>query len=249
MTETTAIAERPEGTPAQSESTALIAMIERAALNPDIDMAKMERLLDMQDRILGRQAKAAFDADFAQMQPRLPSIVERGKIEKRSTYALWEDINDAIKPILMEFGFSLRFKSEQPDGKVVITATLAHVGGHSEMTTITLPHDPSGGKNPVQAIGSAISYGKRYAAGELLNLTSRGEDDDGRAAGGAEKISDEQRDKLLALLAEADADVPEFCEYAKIDAVANLPANRFDWAVKGIEKRKAALAAKANANG
>jgi hypothetical protein len=43
-----------------------------------------------------------------------------------------------------------------------------------------LPVDLSGKKNPVQAVGSSVSYGKRYAIEALLNLTSRGQDDDSR---------------------------------------------------------------------
>ena len=36
----------------------------------------------------------------------------------------------------------------------------------------------------MQSVGSSVSYGKRYAASALLNLTTHGEDDDGRLGGG-----------------------------------------------------------------
>ncbi|HET9820175.1 MAG TPA: ERF family protein, partial [Rhodanobacteraceae bacterium] len=54
--------------------------------------------------------------------------------------------------------------------------------GHREETSITLPADTSGSKNAVQAVASSTSYGKRYTAGALLNLTSHGEDDDAFSA-------------------------------------------------------------------
>jgi hypothetical protein len=47
-----------------------------------------------------------------------------------------------------------------------------------------LPVDTSGSKNPVQAVGSSTAYGKRYVMEALLNLTSRGVDDDGKRGGG-----------------------------------------------------------------
>jgi hypothetical protein len=50
--------------------------------------------------------------------------------------------------------------------------------------------DASGNKNAVQALGSAISYGKRYTASALLNLTSHGEDDDSFRAGIDDKYAD-----------------------------------------------------------
>jgi hypothetical protein len=192
MTKQVAIAnENPA--PVVSESAAIIQVIERAAMNPNVDIDKMERLLQMQERIMERNAKAAFAADLSQMQQHLPVIAENGKIVVRDKvtkqviqstgYALWEDINEAIKPVLSAHGFALSFKTGiAPDSKVMVTGILSHRDGHSEETTMALPHDSTGSKNAVQAVGSSTSYGKRYTACALLNITSRGEDDDGEAA-------------------------------------------------------------------
>ena len=64
-----------------------------------------------------------------------------------------------------------------------MTGVLRHRAGHEEEAEIELPADASGDKNPVQAVGSTMSYGQRYVTRMLLNLTSRGEDDDGAVAG------------------------------------------------------------------
>jgi hypothetical protein len=176
--------------PALSESAAIIQVIERAAMNPNVDIDKMERLLQMQERIMERNARSAYSTALAEMQPHLPVITERGKIVVRDKvtkeitqstgYALWEDINEAIKPVLAEYGFALSFKTGvMPDGKITVTGILSHRQGHQEETTMALPHDSTGSKNAVQAVGSSTSYGKRYTASALLNITSRGEDDDG----------------------------------------------------------------------
>lgn len=45
-----------------------------------------------------------------------------------------------------------------------------------------LPADVSGNKNAVQAFGSSTSYGKRYVLCALLNITTRGQDDNGHGA-------------------------------------------------------------------
>lgn len=179
--------------PAVSESAAIIQVIERAAMNPNVDIDKMERLLQMQERIMERNAKAAYASALAQMQPNLPVITERGKIVVRDKvtkdiiqstgYALWEDINEAIKPVLAEYGFALSFRTGlAADGKVTVTGILSHREGHQEETIMVLPHDSTGSKNAVQAVGSSTSYGKRYTASALLNITSRGEDDDAEQA-------------------------------------------------------------------
>ena len=142
----------------------------------------------MQERVQSREAQTAYYADLAKMQPNLPIIDERGGIKNRdgvvqSTYALWEDVNEAIRPTLADHGFSLSFRVSRSEGEIVVTGILAHRLGHREETTLALPTDTSGSKNAVQAVGSSTSYGKRYTAFALLNLTTTGEDDDGNKAG------------------------------------------------------------------
>ena len=169
------------------EDTTLLAIISRAATDPHYDIDKMQQLLQMHERIQARQATAQFAAHLAEMQTVLPSISERGDANGRYKYALWEDINTVIKPILTQFGFALSFRTDLSNG-ISVTAVLTHKGGHSESTTIQLPADASGNKNAVQAVASSISYGKRYTAAALLNLTSHGEDDDAYAAGEPEEV-------------------------------------------------------------
>jgi hypothetical protein len=116
-------------------------------------------------------------------------IDERGGIKNtagtvQSTYAKWEDINDAIRPVLHEHGFALSFRVKRVENAISVTGILSHEDGHSEETTLELPSDTSGSKNAVQAVGSSLSYGKRYTAMALLNITSRApmdRDDDGLA--------------------------------------------------------------------
>lgn len=168
-----------------AEDTALLAMIERAARDPEVDIEKMERMWALRESMLDRRAKQAFVTAFALMQPELPVPEEKGEIrnnsdEVQSTYAYWEDIVEVVRPVLMKHGFALNFITETSPANVKVTAKLSHQGGHSEETTMVLPHDNSGRKNPVQQIGSSISYGKRYTASALLNLATRGEDDDGQ---------------------------------------------------------------------
>jgi len=179
-------------------SSGILAVIERAARDPNVDIDKMERLILMQERVQSREAQTAYYADLAKMQPNLPIIDERGGIKGRdgqvqSTYALWEDVNEAIRPTLAEHGFSLSFRVSRAEGEIVVTGILAHHFGHREETTLALPTDTSGSKNAVQAVGSSTSYGKRYTAFALLNLTTTGEDDDGNKAG-AKIVHDAARD-------------------------------------------------------
>lgn len=175
------------GVPVMSSGSAIISVIERAATNPEVDVDKMERLLTMHERITERDAKAAFTAAMAEMQGELPTISEKGEIvvkgELRSRYAKFEDINEAVRPILKKYGFAVSFRTNTENAAISVTGILSHKQGHSEETTMVLPADISGAKNSVQSIGSSTSYGKRYVLEAILNISTRGGDDDGAAAG------------------------------------------------------------------
>lgn len=242
-----------------SEASAILAVIERAARDQSVDLDKMERLMQMHERIRDRGAKEAFDAALAIMQPQLPQVDRNGRIvvlskadrdagrldakpQQSTPYALWEDINTAIGPHLAAHGFALSFRTgSSPDGKITVTGVLSHKDGHREETTITLQHDSTGSKNSVQAVGSSISYGKRYTAGLLLNITSRAPgdaDDDGKAAGEGDKITQEQVEALQRSIMDAGADLPAFLKYFTIDGLAEMAAKDFDRASKMIAAKK-----------
>lgn len=238
------VVRKDEVGPVASDAAAIIQVIERAATNPQVDIDKMERLIQMQERVMDRNAKSAFAAALAAMQPELPVIAERGAIDlgrgPKQRYALWEDINDAIKPVLAKHGFALSFRTGQDEGKITVTGILTHREGHSEETTMYLPADTSGSKNAVQAVGSSTSYGKRYTATALLNLTSRGEDDDGTGSSAtAEKINEMQLQQLVKLADDVGADKIAFCKYLKIASLADLAARDYRRAVAALNKKRA----------
>lgn len=225
--------------PIQSESAAIVSMIERAARDPNVDIDKMERLLQMQERVLAQRARAAFAAGLAQLQQELPVVRERGKGDKNAKYALWEDLNEAIRPAMGRHGFSLTFRVGNPgNGRLAVTGVLMHQDGHSEETTMELPVDTSGSKNAVQAVGSSTSYGKRYVAMALLNVTSTGEDDDGRGGGGQPRISEEQATELRDLAESVGADLRRFLNFMRIESLADLPAARFEQAVTELKRKE-----------
>lgn len=237
-----------------SETGALLSMLERAAGDPRVDIDKFERLLQMQRQVKADHAREAFAAALAAMQPNLPVITEKGRIEVRekdaqggrtgalkqsTSYARWEDINEAIKPVLAEHGFALSFRTGvAADGKLTVTGILSHRQGHQEETTIALPHDSTGSKNAVQAVGSSTSYGKRYTASALLNITSRGEDDDGQAGGVGATITEEQAMEIRERLEACNARIPVFCQYLGVPNIAGIPASKFADAIRAVEAKE-----------
>jgi hypothetical protein len=223
-------------TAAASEAAALISMIERASQNPEIDMDRVERMYAMYERAAARNARAAYDAALAIMQPQLPIVEKRGKGHNKVAYALWEDIAEAIAKVTAEHGFSLTFRVKKADNIVAVTAILAHKEGHREETTLDLPVDTSGNKNAVQAIGSSTSYGKRYTAGLLLNIITKGEDDDANTME-RPNISEEKLTLLQETLAAVGANKEGFLRYMKVASLEEIREADFDRAMVALRKK------------
>lgn len=173
----------------------LVSLIEQIVQRPDIDIDKVEKLVEMQFKAEQRAAERAFYYAMSDMQKELPVIEHTKQIGyedkntkefvSKGTYTPWEDIDEQVRPIYTRFGFSLSFEVNQsPNGPIVVIANVMHKDGHMRSTKIELPSDPSGKKNNVQAVGSAITYGKRYAACSAMNITTREVHDDGGEAAG-----------------------------------------------------------------
>lgn len=239
--------DRPNGQlPMPSDVAAFINVIERASANPEFDANKLEKLLSMYERIMDRNAEMAFNAAFAEMQSCMPVIQENGAIvireQVQSRYAKLEDINDVVKPILKDHGFAITFKTKTVEEGITVTAILMHKEGHREETEMTLHADTSGNKNSVQGVGSSVSYAKRYGLIALLNITTRGEDDDG-SAGGAKVITDSQAADLRALIEEMKTDQGRVLKYAsakarrQIKTLDEIPASIHADVVAAIRKQ------------
>lgn len=222
----------------------ILTVLARAASDPATDVTKLTALVGLYERIKASEANVAYATALAEMQTELPLISERGGIKNsrgdvQSAYAFWEDIVGQITPILSKHGFSLSFRTgsgsvgHSTDGTpiqgVSVTGILTHKGGHSAETTLALPVDTSGSKNPVQAVGSSVSYGKRYTASALLNLRTGEKDDDGQAGGGSapQFIDETQQADLKALLEETGANFPAFLKWAKVNALGEILSVNF----------------------
>ena len=217
-----------------SEAAAIIQVIERAAMNPEVDIDKMERLLQMQERVLDRQAAADYSSAMAAMQTDIPSIAERGRTNN-GHYATLEDIVDTVRPIMKQHGFAVSFRVNTLDKGVEVTGVLMHRSGHREETTMLLPADTSGNKNAVQAFGSSVSYGKRYVLCSLLNITTRGEDDDGNSAAPVKTVTAFQAGQLQQRLSQCPEKTQAWFAENYGDA-SRVPKAKFDGMIAQLNK-------------
>ena len=80
---------------------------------------------------------------------------------------------------MSEQGLTASWSTTQEANQVTVTCRITHVLGHYEETSLSSAHDNSGGKNAIQAIGSAITYLQRYTLLALTGLATKDQDNDG----------------------------------------------------------------------
>ncbi len=184
------------------------AMVERLATNPDVDADKLEKLVDIQMRIMDRNAEAEFAGAMSAVQAELPTIVKDAEnTHTRSRYARLDAIARVLRPIYTRHGFSLSFAEgvTSREGYVRIECVLRHRAGHSEPGHVDLPLDDKGAsgktnKTPVHATGSTFAYGQRYLTLLVFNVTTGDEDDDGQGASDYESpLTADERSQLKEL--------------------------------------------------
>lgn len=235
----TALAERqdtPNAVVPANESAAILSVIERMAMNPEIDPERIERFIVLKERIDAANAKKTFDAAIALAKASIPPVVKNRKGHNDKSYADFAAIAAVVDPIIAPLGLSYRFRTAQSD-KISVTCVLTHEGGHSEENTLSGPADASGSKNAIQAIGSTLTYLQRYTLVQALGI-SASEDDDGKAAGAGVTISDEQLAKLRSLIDEVGGDTAKLCDHFKIEALPDLPAAKLPEAIGIIELKR-----------
>ena len=144
----------------------------------------------MRERENALAAERAFWTALAEAQAEItPVLADSANPQTRSKYASMAAIDRAIRPIVARCGLALSFSTEDaPTPEMVrVVCDVAHSAGHSRHYTIDMPVDtrgPKGGElmTRTHAVGSGVTYGRRYLISMIFNLAID-RDDDGNAAG------------------------------------------------------------------
>jgi hypothetical protein len=175
----------------EAPNGALMSFIERAAKDETFDVAKFETLLRVRRDEAHDHARRAFNAAMAACQSEMEPVLRvSDNPGVRSKYAKLEKIDQQMRPIYTRHGFSVRFGSAAPPqpGWMRITCTVAHDSGYFEENYLDSPVTTTGSQGgriamtPVQAVGSVVTYLRRYLLGMVFNIVQAdvvGEDDDG----------------------------------------------------------------------
>jgi acylphosphatase len=173
------------------------------AIAQGMDLAQLEKLMEMQERWEKRQAEKAFRDAMTTFQSMAP-VIKKNRTAKINSqkgnysykFADLGAIAGQIKGALKECGLSYRWEFKDNAGKLEVTCFISHRDGHTETTVMEAGKDMSGGKNDIQQIGSTQTYLQRYTLIGALGLSTADEDNDGR--GHSEPPPAQTEEEILA---------------------------------------------------
>ena len=217
-------------------------MIDRA-VQSGASVEALERLMALQERWEGNQGRKAYDAAISAAKSEIPPIFKNREVDftsqKGRTNYRYEDMAEIAKtvdPILTKYGLSYRFRTSQDGGVVSVTCVVSHRDGYGEETTLSAAPDNSGNKNPIQAVGSTVTFLQRYTLKSALGLAAAA-DDDARRASGAKTINADQFVTLQGLIEQAQADEVGLLKFIGADSLEELTVRQFDTAVSALRKK------------
>ncbi len=205
------------------------------------NVSALESLVGLYDRMQAKNAEREFNQAFAKFQSELPAvnatkIVPDKQGVTKYKYAPFEEIMDAVKPVLVANGFSVSFNSRfMEGGRIVSICTLRHVGGFSQSNefAVRIGAGPPHASEP-QADGSAKNYAKRGAFCDAINLVVD-HDDDARMIG--QPIGKALAEDLEARVTNVGADREAFLKYAGASSFAEISDERYEM-LNGLLNRK-----------
>jgi hypothetical protein len=218
------------------------------AIDKDLDMDKLERLLDMKEREEAKTAKAAFIVALSRFQAECPTVKKTGTVKDKNgrqlyTYPKFDAIMKTIQPHMDNNGLSMRFNCDIADNSVSVLCMVSHSAGHTDESTFSCPIEASmtGGANASQRTASANSFAKRYAAMNALNIAGSDYDDDDAQMLGEEPtyIKPEEAATLRDRLTAIDGDEKFFCQWlCLVDSCDSIPEQYLEKARKAIKEQE-----------
>lgn len=237
-----AVIQQPQ-LPGMPEPANLLEIVSRAASDPNIEVAKVEKLLELYERIQAKTAEAQFNEAMTKAQSEMGRIsADATNPQTHSEYASYAKLDRVLRPIYTSHGFSLSF-DEGDSPKPEHVRVLCHVarGGYTRTYHKDMPADGKGAKGgdvmtKTHAAGAAMSYGMRYLLKGIFNVAVGAEDRDGNEP--SEGLTDEQVANIAALLTETGSDKAKFLRFLKIASLEEIPAANYSNVVKLIEAKR-----------
>lgn len=203
--------------PARQVVAVGVDMLLQVAVERGADLAQLERLLELKQRVDAEKARQAYNDAISAFRAEDIRVAKNRHVTdgplKGKRYAELHMVVNATREALSRHGLSTSWRLTRDEKDwIEVTCTLRHSMGHAEHVSMGGPPDVGGAKNAIQARASTVTYLERYTLKAILGIAEDGDDVDGAAPRGVvfdlgawvEKVvAAANRDELNAIYKEA----------------------------------------------
>lgn len=241
----------PATTAVQSTEIAeVIKAILAAATNPNVNIDVIKALRDLHRDLVQERAEQQFNDAMNVIQSNMdPILADARNPQTKSKYASHAALDHVLRPLYTGHGISLSYDTDDcPDPGSVRVVCYASRGPYTRKYKMDIPADGKGAKGGevmtrTHAVGSALTYGKRYLLGSIFNIAID-RDDDGNAASISQRaqarapepvITPEQARAISMRLVKMNADIERFLGVVGgVESVSDIPAKLYDHVIEII---------------
>ena len=222
----------------------------QAAISSGADLEKVEKLLDIQMKWEANEARKAYHMAMAKFGAVEITIDKDQKVGYSTSkgnvgysHASLANAVRRIKAELCKHGLSATWRTKQ-NGKIIVTCKVTHEKGHFEETSLEADADATGSKNPIQAMGSAITYLERYTLLALTGIATGDQEDDGNSASGS-VVSEAQLSTMLDILdnvPKSKENKATFLKFMFVDNFESIKASDYNKGMKALKALESRIA-------
>ena len=148
-------------------------LLREMAMDDKVDPAKMQAILDVQERMMNKEAEQAFNAAMLRIDQELPRLVRNTPVQYLEDknkpngpkytafkYIKYEEVDAALRPLLKREGMRISFTSVPRTGDgggALVTATLTHQLGHKIEASMGVALDKR-----LRALADAETYRPKF---------------------------------------------------------------------------------------
>lgn len=237
------VTQAPQDIMIQPEQSPVAIM--QMAMNKNLDLDRVQKMLDIQKEWEKNEARKAYHEDMAIFKTEHITITkDKENKQYNSMYATHGNIVNTVTPVLSKYGFSHKFDIEQDTEGVKVTCIITHRKGHSDSSFMKAPLDKSGSKNAIQQIKSTRTYLKSATFEDVLGIAPVDDnfDDDGNNYNPVEYITPDQAIEISDLIKETSTPLESFLSWLgqgsyDIETVSGIPATHYEAAINGLKAK------------
>lgn len=160
----------------------------RFALEKNVPVETIERLMVMRTQVRAEQSKESFDLALASFQSECPVIEKRKQVMNkdgrsvRYSFAPLDDVVKQVKDLLKKHGFSYSVTAKVEQGWVEAFCKIKHSAGHFETSEFKVPIESDAYMSGPQKYAASLTFCKRYAFLNGFGILTGDEDVDGKLA-------------------------------------------------------------------